>query len=264
MAEGAYGKDRFAKRNDVVRLEGFDTLDDDVAITLHSFFRALGAPHLVAERVEPALASGESRLFTAVRDRPWPPWGVGARKATAVTQVQEIGQGLFGLGPVHVGPQDEGNLGLQAALLKEVLDYATSRERAEIAYLVLEGSVLSARVLVKAGFTQTEDVVLAETGRYVYYRADAAATRKWLGLDRLSTPELLANEIDDEAFERVALFLGPLVAAGQPRPWEELIGRELIAIDLGLFNASLPGGVPPSPPTALPIDFEPPIIEPEF
>jgi hypothetical protein len=75
------GKDRFAKRNDAVRLEGFDALDEDLAVTLHGFFRVLGASHVLPERLEPALAWGEARVFTAVRDRPWPPWGVGAQKA---------------------------------------------------------------------------------------------------------------------------------------------------------------------------------------
>jgi hypothetical protein len=56
------------------------------------------------------MAAPETRIFTAVRDQAWPPTA-SARKTCDGAQVQEIGKGLFGLGPIHVGPADDGNLG---------------------------------------------------------------------------------------------------------------------------------------------------------
>jgi hypothetical protein len=246
-----FGKDRFTKRNDVVRLEMATEMDDDLAVSLHAFYRVLGAPHLVPEQVEPAMAAPETRIFTAVRDQAWPPTA-SARKTCAVAQVQEIGKGLFGLGPIHVGPADDGNLGMQAAVLREALEFATSQgDDAEVAFLVREGSVVASRVLLRAGFRATDDVVVKDEGRYFYYRAPAAKLAGWLGFDKASTPELLATELDDDTFDRVALLVGTLVKAGIPRPWDDVMGTEILVISPGLFNASLPGGVPPTPPTAL-------------
>jgi hypothetical protein len=48
--------------------------------------------------------------------------------------------------------------------------------------------------------------------------------------------------VEDSLLERNALYLGVL-------DWGRY--RELIPIDGGSFDAALPGGVPPSPPTAI-------------
>lgn len=249
--------DMFAKRNDVVRIDACDELDEYLAASLRTFFRHLGVPHLFDERIAPALSSGDSRLFAAVRDRPWPPWGVGARKVCALCHVQSIGEGLHGLGPVYVTDEDATNIGLVGALLKEVLEEVGSEEKAEVSYLVVEGSVMASRVLAASGFRQTDDVVLTDKARYFFHRAEAQQLLEQLGLAKVSVPELLAHEIDDHTFERTALFYGTLNLAGHPHPWDEFLVREIIAIEAGLFNASLPGGVPPTPPSKLPGEIDP-------
>ena len=74
--------------NEATRIDLFEELSQTAVAALRSFFRRLGAPHLLDEVILPTLQEGDTRIFAAVRDRPWPPWGLGARHVSAVCQVQ--------------------------------------------------------------------------------------------------------------------------------------------------------------------------------
>ena len=245
----------FAARNDVVRVDAVDSLDEHLSSSLRTFFRVLGVPHLYGEQIAPAVQTDSARVFVAVRDRPWPPWGLGGRKIAAICQVQPIGEALYGLGPIYVTDEDATNVGLVGALLKEALEVAAQEENAEVSYLVLDGSVLGGRVLELSGFVKTDDAVVTDAARYSFYRAPAQKVLDELGLAKTSAPELLAHQLDDETFKRLALFYAVLYVAGHPREVDHLVVREIIPILGGLFGASLPGGVPPTPPTALPAEI---------
>lgn len=248
----------FDQVNDVVRIDRVEEFDDDLSVAVRSFFREVDAPHLFDERVAPILHSPDSQVFLAVRDRPWPPWGLGSRKVGALVQVQKVDATTYGLSPVYAADEDATNIGLSAAVYADALEELSREEGTEVSYAVIEGSVLVDRVLRKVGFEPSDDLIVTEKDRYRLYRVPAATLRHNLGLDRLSVPELLAHEIDDDTFERLALFLATLHLGSQPTRFNDRVVREILTIVGGLFDASLPGGVPPSPsPTALPAIIEP-------
>jgi hypothetical protein len=247
VAQALTGEATFAARNDVVRIEWFDSLDEHLASALRTFCRLLDVPHVFEERIEPAMTTDSARLCVAMRDRPWPPWGLGGRKIAAVCQVQPIGESLYGLSPMFVADEDLTNIGLVAVVIKETLEEIAREQDAEVSYLVLDGSVLSHRVLESAGFAKTDDAVVTETARYSFYRGSAQKVLDELGLSSISTPELLAHEIPDTTYDRIAFLHSALYLAGSPRRWDDVLAREIIAINGGLFSAGLPGGPPPGP-----------------
>ncbi|HEX8767318.1 MAG TPA: hypothetical protein VF714_03055, partial [Jatrophihabitans sp.] len=83
--------------NDVVRIDRVDEMDSHLAVATMSFFRRLGIPHLYSERIAPTLEGGDSQVFLAARDRPWPPWGLGARSIGALCQVHPVGKSTYAL-----------------------------------------------------------------------------------------------------------------------------------------------------------------------
>lgn len=240
-------------QNEAVRIDFFQEPDVYVGAALRSFFRQLEVPHIYDERIIPTVKTGggDSNIFVAVRDRPWPPWGLGGRKICAFCQVHLIGTGSYGLSPVYMADQDTSNIGLRAALYKAVLEHIAEKG-GELSYLVIDGSVLADRVLAANGFGRSEDVVITEDARYYFHRAEASKLLQYLGLNKVSYPELLSHQFDPAIFDRNALFQGMLDLTTRPSKWSERVLREIISIDGGLFDAALPGGVPPSPPTAMP------------
>lgn len=233
----------YDKGNDAVRVDSYCELDDAVIVGLRSFFRKLGAPHLFDERVLPTLKYPDSTIFAAVRDRPWPPWGHGSRRVIAMIQVHSIGKRSFGLSPLYVRPEETSNIGLRTALYKETLENLCLQGKAEVNYLVVEGSVLTKRVLASVGFKPSNDLVVTEDARYNFFRADAKTLLKKLQLEEVSIPELLTHKANDRVFDQNALFQAVL-------EWGRY--REIIPIDGGSFDAALPGGVPPTPPSKMP------------
>src|SRR4051812_43279059 len=184
----------YTSRNEATRVDVFEELSHTALAAVRAFFRRLGAPHLVEEHILPTLEEGDAQLYAAVRDRPWPPWGLGARHMTALCMVQEIGSESYSVSPVYVADEEATNIGMIAALYKEVLEGLLPSPNAELNYLVAEGSVLGAAVLEHAGFKRYDDVFLTEHGRYFTYRAPVAEVMKHLGLDEIETPDLLAHE----------------------------------------------------------------------
>jgi LmbE family N-acetylglucosaminyl deacetylase len=239
----------FDKKNDKLRIDTIDELDGDADVSLMAFSRRLGALHLYHERFAPMMRSKESMLFTAVTDRTWPPWGLGARTVHAVCQLHQIGDRSFGVSPVLVADHDLTNIGLQAAVYKEVLEHAARIDGGDVNYLVAEGSVLADRVLRGVGFERTKDFVHDEQARYYAYRAEAKVVLAELGLEQVSTPDLLAHAIEDKVFEQNAMFHMTLQITLRPSLFGRIPGiAEIIAIDAGLSGAALPGGVDvPSP-----------------
>jgi hypothetical protein len=230
----------YDKSNDSVRVDQFFEMDDAVSVGMRSFFRKLGAPHLYEERIIPTLKMPEGNIFAAVRDRPWPPWGHGSRLIAALVQVHSISGNSFGLSPMYVRPEEVANIGLRTALYKEMLENLGQRANAEVNYLVREGAILTDMILKSVGFQPSKDLLQTEDARYFFYRVDCRNLLDQLQLAKVSIPELLSHKASTSVFEKNALYQSVL-------DWARV--REIIAIDGGSFDASLPGGVPPSPPS---------------
>jgi 2OG-Fe(II) oxygenase superfamily len=244
MAE-ARVKRFYNDRNEATRIDLFDEVNELSAAALRSFFRRMHAPHLYDEIVLPLLSEGDSQIFAAVRDRPWPPWGLGARYVTAVCQTHLVGDDTYGISPVYVCDEDLSNAGLIAAVYKEVVEYLATNERAEINYLLAEGSTLADHVLRTVGFEKTEDVFLTEAARYFTYRIEARKLIEALGLTEVATPDLLAHEFDAELLARNALFHST-VYLGSRADWTAsswAVAAEIAQLVRG-GHYTKPGGVP--------------------
>jgi Rps23 Pro-64 3,4-dihydroxylase Tpa1-like proline 4-hydroxylase len=221
----------------------FEELSDHALAALRSFARRIGAPHLLEEVILPKLREGDSQVFVAVQDRPWPPWGLGARHVTALCQTHLIADESYAVSAVYVTDEDLTNIGMISAVFKEALDQIATSKRAEICYLVAEGSTLVDHVLAKAGFRKSDDVFVTWSGRYYMYRTLAGDVLRNLGLDKLSTPDLLAHELDPGILEQNALFHGTLYLGNRAEWAVDRAISEVIGVVRG-GAAGKPGGVP--------------------
>lgn len=235
---------RFHERqNESTRIDRFEELSHTALAALHAFFRRLGAPHLMNELILPTLQEGEAQVFAAVRDRPWPPWGIGARHVSAVCLLNGIADESYAISPVWATDEDLTNVGLLSALYKEVLESIVTSPRAEVNYLVAEGSTLADYVLTSVGFSRFEDVFLTEAVRYFTYRISAAKLRESLQLATIDTPDLLAGEMTAESMQKNALFHNTIYLGSRAEWTASSRLAEIINLVRG-GHASKPGGVP--------------------
>lgn len=235
----------FDARNEATRIEIFDELSELAQAALRSFFRRMGAPHLVDEVVLPLLSEGDSQIFAAVRDRPWPPWGLGARNVVAVLQTHLVADGCWGLSPVYLADEDLTNVGLSAALYKEALETLAVDPEAEVHYLVADGSLVADHTLLTNGFQRTDDVFLTEAMRYFTYRIPARELLSGLRLDAVDTGDLLAHVADREVYARNASFHHTIYLSSRAE-WtidQPLVPSEIARLVRG-GHYSKPGGVP--------------------
>jgi hypothetical protein len=234
----------FDYRNQSTRFDLIEDVNDHEMAALRSFTRRLGAPQLLDEVILPIMRGGDSQLVAAVQDRPWPPWGLGARTITALCQTEAVSDASYAVSPVYVTEQDLTNIGLISALFKEALEQLIVNPRAEICYLVAEGSTLADRVMRANGFKRSEDVFVTWNARYYTYRAPAGEVLHALGLERFSTPDLLAHDQPDAWLDRNAVF-HQTIYLGSRAEW---LADGTTASEIGRLvrggHASKPGGVP--------------------
>jgi Rps23 Pro-64 3,4-dihydroxylase Tpa1-like proline 4-hydroxylase len=230
-------------RNEVTRIDRFEELSPTALAALRSFFRRLGAPHVLDEVVLPTLQEGDAQLFAAVRDRPWPPWGVGARHISAVCLVQAVSDESYAISPIWATDEDLTNVGLQSALYKEVLEGIGTSPKAEVNYLVADGSTLADHVLTLLGFRRYEDVFLTEGSRYFTYRIPVAQLLENLQLAKIETPDLLAGALTAEAIQRNALLHSTIYLGSRAEWTGTSIFSEIINLVRG-GHSGKPGGVP--------------------
>jgi hypothetical protein len=232
----------YGATNDVTRLDLIEELSDQTAVPLRAFCRRLGTPHLFDEVFAPLLAEGDSYLFVTVRDRPWPPWGLRGRQITGACHVHKVGHDSYSMSPVYVTDADLTNVGLQAALYKEALDFLADVPDVEINYLVAEGSLLADSVLTGVGFERSGDVFLTEQARYFTYRTGAASLRDALGLSDLGVHDLLADQLEGAALRTNALFHATVLSASRP-DWAAEARAEMALMERASAD-SPPGGAP--------------------
>jgi hypothetical protein len=200
----------FDQRNRSTRIDLFEELSEQALVAVRSFCRRIGAPHLLDEVILPKLHEGDSQLLAAVQDRPWPPWGLGARHIIALCQTHLITDESYAISSVYVTDEDLTNIGMISAVFKETIDQLAVNPRAEICYLVAEGSTLVDHVLTKTGFRKSDEVFVTWAGRYHTYRTLAGDLLNALGLDKLSAPDLLAHDMEPATLEKNALYHGTL------------------------------------------------------
>lgn len=233
----------FDARNRATRIDLFEELSDQALAALRAFARRVGAPHLVDEVIVPTLREGDSQVLVGVQDRPWPPWGLGARRIVALCQTHPIDEESYAISPVYVGDEDLTNVGLISAVFKEALEQLAVSERAEACYLAAEGSTLVDHVLRKAGFDRSDDVFVTWSGRYHTYRSPAGAVLRTLGLDKLDAPDLLAHDMEPAVLEANALFHGTLYLGNRAEWAVDNAISEVIRLVRG-GHAGKPGGTP--------------------
>jgi hypothetical protein len=235
--------DFYGERNAATRIDAFEELSPTALAALRTFARRIGAPHYVDEVILPTLQEGDCRIYAAVRDRPWPPWGLGARNIIAMCDIVAIDDESYAISPILSLDEEATNAGLLAALYKEVLEALAASPRAEVNYLVAEGSGLADHVLSSNGFKRHDDVFLTEQARYYTYRTSASALLERLGLTRFETPDLLAHELPHDILERNALFHQSISLGARPEYLGTSLRSELIRLVRG-GHAGKPGGVP--------------------
>ena len=233
----------FTRRNACTRIDAFAELSTTWEAAIRQFFRRLGAPHYVDEVLIPTLELGDTQVFCAVRDRPWPPWGLGARTISAICEIHEVAPESWAISPVFAADDDMTNVGLMCAVYKEVLQALATSKSAELCYLAAEGSVLADHALRSAGFRRDDDVFLTEQARYFTYRASIADVLESLKLGQYPTPDLLGHEFPEAVLSRNALFHQSILHGARPGLLNDLLTPEIIPLGRG-GHASKPGGVP--------------------
>jgi len=233
----------FDEHNRSMRIDVFQELNHHTLAAIRSFTRRLGSPHLLEEVILPTLHEGDSQVLAAVQDRPWPPWGLGARRIMALCQTHSIGDNSFAVSPVYVTDENLTNVGMISAVFKEALEQLAGNPRAEVCYLVGEGSTLVDSVLISSGFKKSDDVFVNWAGRYYTYRAPISEVLRGLGIGSLSTPDLLAHDMDTATLQKNALFHTTLISGSRAEWAEEASLAEIIRLVRG-GHAGKPGGVP--------------------
>jgi 2OG-Fe(II) oxygenase superfamily len=234
----------FDPGNQITRIDVFDEVNAQLLAALRQFARRSNTPTLIDEFLLPTLAEGDCQIVAGVRDRPWPPWGLGAREIVALCVAHAIADGSYAISPVFALPQELTNIGLLSAVFKEAVDQVAVHHQAEICYLAAEHSTLADHVLTSNAFARTEDVFVTAQSRYCTYRAPASKVLSALGLDGASTADLLAHAVDQRALGAQALF-HHTIYNGSLAEWMgiENAASEIIRLVRG-GHAGKPGGVP--------------------
>ena len=234
----------FAKKNEYMRIESFEKLDPNLEAPLMTFFRQIGYPHVYGEFLIPAMREGNTVGIVAVKDRAWPPWGIGAHTIHALALACPIGGDSASVSNVFVLEEDIGNIGLVAAVYKEMIANLTRRGVQQINYIVLEGSVFAGRLLSKLGFKATEELFLTHGSRYNVFVAEPNTHLHAMGLQKIATPDLLEGSLDDAALASVAQWMAATSMGSLPF-WSGRQGLpEIIPNTAGFLRAASPGGVP--------------------
>src|SRR5215213_343419 len=217
--------DNIFEKNESMRIEVLDQITAQSGASLAAFFRHIGAPHVYAEDIVPSFEHDQSRVVAAVWDRPWPPWGAGARRVHATCYASGFGLERGSVSMVFVSDDDALNVGLMGAVYKEMLHQIQKAGTREIVHAVRHGSVLIHRLLSARGFCKTDEPYLTEEARYFIYSADPKEVLDHLGLANVSTEELLRHQISEDTLEGLALWFSVMQLSARSRILEILLHR---------------------------------------
>jgi hypothetical protein len=238
------GSTIYSKKNELMRIESFDKIDSNLDAPLRCFFRHIGLPHIYDEFLVPVMADGSAVGIIAVKDRAWPPWGVGAQTIHALSIAAPVTSGAAGLSNIFALEEDLGNVGLLAAVHAELLHSLARRDVKELSYIVLDGSEFSGRLLAKLGFSPTEDLFLSHDSRYNVHSAPLDDHFKAMALHETASPELLDGVLSDSAFGAVVNLLAATSIGVRAFYSERALSPEILPNTGGFHRASRPGGAP--------------------
>jgi hypothetical protein len=230
-------------RNESVRFETVELLDDRLEVSLRTFFRQIRLPHVFSELIAPALRAGNAFVNVGLVERPWPPWGIGAQRVVAALLVHPLGTDDASLSNVFVADDQLTNVGLTTALFESTLQLLLKRGKSDVSYVVSERSILADRVLTAAGFARSDELFLTENLRYHIYLGEIRRVLERLGLAGRFQSDILTERLEDSVFERNALFHATTQLATRAY-WNEssAFGEMIANTGIGV-SASPPGGI---------------------
>jgi hypothetical protein len=220
--------------------------DGKSTLALRAFFRRIGLSRVYDEMVAPGLQDGSGLVVMAVRDRPWPPFGIGAQSVSAMCFIYPIGEGRAGLANVFALPEEQLSIGLLAAVYREALDILVERGTKWVHFVTRDDSHFAAHVLQSAGFEQTGIPYITEAARYCFHEVEIAAHLGALGITDTTPLQLLADEFPESTLERTGLYLLTVNTAFSGFWSETVKAPELIPnMAIARVAASAPPGGPP-------------------
>ena len=238
-----------ASRLEEFEVDCFDKQDAAFEVPVRAFLRRSGLGHVYDELLRPTMEEGSTLVALAQRQRPWPPWGVGARTVSAMAIATPVAERTAGLGGVIAADEEATEVGLLAAVYQALLDGLSERGVERVHYVVREGGRFGERLMGAAGFERSSNLILTEEARYWLHDAEIPSHRRALGIEGRDGDELITGDgLDAEAFERTALFLLGVSRALDPWWRESVRAAEVIAnTGPGQVAEGLPPGGPPKP-----------------
>lgn len=234
--------------NESIRLWVTTKLSPEARVALATFCRRNGFPHLFSEVLDPLLSGTELVLALAATDRPWPPKGIGSQTIDAVG-IAMIGSERRGLlTPVLADRKHATNLGLKAAVTKQLLEALRDRKASSAAYLVRHGDPVLERALEHAGFARGDLQTATEYAEYMEYSTTPEKALAALGLQSVRLGDVLALALDGREIDRLSTYHYALAAGFAPYLSDSIRFAPLLPGLIDLIAASPPGGVPPGTP----------------
>ena len=182
--------------------------------------------------------------MVAVKDRAWPPWGVGAHTVHALAIAAPVTSEGAGLSNVFLCEDDVGNIALVAAVYAELLNTLSRRQVKEITYIVREGSIFAGRVLASLGFKSTEELYLSHGTRYNVFGCELESHMKAMALHGVASPELLDGSLADSAFSATLQLMAATSIGSAAFYTERGSTPEILPNTGGFSHAKAPGGPP--------------------
>jgi hypothetical protein len=235
------------QRLEQFELDCYDTADTAFEVPVRAFLRRGGLEHVFDELLRPTMAENSTLVALAVRNRPWPPWGVGARTVSALAIATPVTETTAGITGVLAVPEETTSIALLAGVYRTLLDGLGERGVERVHLVVKEGSSFGERLVAAAGFEPTSNLMLTEDARYWLHDSDLVRHRSALAINDCTVDELVSGEaLSGAAFDRCALFLFGVSRALDPW-WRELIRAPDIIANTGPGRVAecLPPGGPP-------------------
>jgi hypothetical protein len=235
----------YAPINESIRLWVTTTVSPETRSALATFCRRNGFSHLFFEVLEPLLAGNDLVLALATTDRPWPPKGIGSQTidAVGIAMIGSEGRGL--LTPVLKDRRHSTNLGLAAAVTKQLLETLRDRKVLSAAYLVRQGDRVLERALEQAGFARADLQIATEYAEYVEYSTAPETVLEALGLQGMRLGDVLALTFDGRELDRLSAYHFTLAAGIAPYLSDSIRFAALLPGLIDLIAMLPPGGVPP-------------------
>lgn len=247
----------YAPINESIRLWTTSKVSAETRSALATFCRRNGFPHLFYEIIDPLLSGTDLIFAFAATDRPWPPKGVGSQTLDAVG-IAMIGSGGRGhITPVLLDRKHSTNLGLAAAVTKQLFESLRDQQASSVAYLVRQGDLVLERALEQVGFAKADLLTATEYAEYIEYSAAPEKALGALGLNSMRLGDVLALAMDGRELDRMITYHFALSAGIAPYLADSMRYAPLLPGLIDLIAALPPSGVPPG--TAGPVFTAPQI-----